>query len=128
VARGYDTPWKIARRWAPAGDGKNDPGIYARNIARQLGLGVHDKINNAAVGRFSIAQANQENYQFRAMHGARVRGGASATAGSTTSNETHIGTIVVNAPGGDPDTIAKRLPHAIQKRGVVTQAGSGLSG
>jgi hypothetical protein len=125
VARGFDTPWKIAQRWAPRGDG-NDTSAYARNIARNLGIGVNDRIGASAINQFAMAQAQQENYQFRTLRGARAL--PSAAAGSTSTHSTTIGTIVVNAPNGDPDTIARGLPHAIRKRGVITQANSGLSG
>ena len=39
---------------------------------------------------------------------------------------THIGQIVVHAPGGDPEKIAAELPGAIRRRKLTTQANRGL--
>jgi hypothetical protein len=43
--KGIDTPLGIANRWAPAGDGSNDPNAYAGSIAKTLGIGPNDKID-----------------------------------------------------------------------------------
>lgn len=61
VTRGYDTPATIAARWAPAGDGKNDPVAYANFVAGKMGIGVHDKIGPAQIDAFAAAQGKQEN-------------------------------------------------------------------
>lgn len=77
IARGYDTPIKIAKRWAPAEDG-NKPGSYAQTIAKQLGIGVDDKVTRQMVQNFATAQAGVENSGFnKAMGG----GGADTLAG-----------------------------------------------
>jgi hypothetical protein len=44
-AQGLSTPLQIASRWAPAGDGGNDPSAYAGVIAKNLGVGVNDPID-----------------------------------------------------------------------------------
>lgn len=61
VQRGFDTPAKIAARWAPAGDGANDPNAYARFVAGKMGIGVNDRISPAQIDRFAMAAAEQEN-------------------------------------------------------------------
>lgn len=65
VKRGFNTPMKIAQRWAPAGDG-NDPVAYARTIARQMGIGVNDTIGQSQLGAFQRAQAITENSAYAA--------------------------------------------------------------
>ena len=76
IERGYDTPAKIARRWAPAADG-NDPRGYASNIASMLGVSPNTKLSPADVDRFQDAQARQENAMYpQAM--SRAGGGQAA--------------------------------------------------
>lgn len=53
VSNGHDTPLKIASRWAPAGDGANDPSAYAKYIADDLGIGVNDKVTPAQIGKIA---------------------------------------------------------------------------
>jgi hypothetical protein len=45
INSGIDTPLKITRKWAPYGDGKNNPDNYARNIATWTGLDVNTPIS-----------------------------------------------------------------------------------
>lgn len=88
VSRGYDTPSKIAQRWAPAKDG-NDPTAYAANIAKAMGIGPNDKITAANLGAFQHAQAMQEN----SMYGQR------------SSQSSGAGTPISGKPlSNDPDT------------------------
>jgi hypothetical protein len=63
IRGGYDTPQKIADRWAPAADG-NDPVKYAQSIARTLGIGVNDKLSPDDVERFQQAQGRAENVAY----------------------------------------------------------------
>ena len=44
-AKGFDTPLSIISRWAPAGDGSNNPSAYAGFVAKQLGISPTDKID-----------------------------------------------------------------------------------
>jgi hypothetical protein len=43
--RGVSTPLAIASRWAPAGDGKNNPQAYGAFIAQQLGVDPNAQID-----------------------------------------------------------------------------------
>jgi hypothetical protein len=70
IQRGFDTPLKIASRWAPAGVDNNDPSAYAAGIARQLGIGVNDRVGLNDVDRFQPAQAMQENSMYHPQAGA----------------------------------------------------------
>lgn len=78
IARGYDTPAKIAARWAPAGDGSNNPVQYAANVAKALGIGVNDKISPDQISAFQHAQAMQEN----SMYGSALANGSTTPKGS----------------------------------------------
>ena len=134
VTRGYNTPNRIARRYAPAGDG-NDPDAYARNIARRMGIDVNDPIKAGQIEAFVQAQARAENVRFGARAGAagarpganipRTGGGAGS---STTTASTTIGQITVYTPGTDAAGIARDLPAAIAKRNLALQAATGLDG
>lgn len=73
VSRGINTPMQIAARWAPQGDGANDPVAYANNIARAMGIGPNDTISTAQIEAFVQSQAHQENSNFQ---GGRQDGGA----------------------------------------------------
>lgn len=62
--RGLNTPQSIIARWAPAGDGDNNPSTYAATIARNLGVepGAAIDMANPAVRRQLIdAMATVEN-------------------------------------------------------------------
>lgn len=65
VSNGIDTPAKIATKWAPAGDGANNPQVYAANVAKAMGIGVNDKITPAMIPAFQQAQAQQENSMYK---------------------------------------------------------------
>ena len=62
--RGLNTPQSIIARWAPAGDGDNNPSAYAATVARNLGVepGATIDMANPAVRRQLIdAMATVEN-------------------------------------------------------------------
>jgi hypothetical protein len=42
---GFDTTHKIAHRWAPAGDGNNNPDIYSQHLAQNMGVSTDEKLN-----------------------------------------------------------------------------------
>ncbi len=129
VRQGYDTPATIAARWAPAGDGGNDPTAYANNVARKMGIGVNDRIGDAQIARFANAQAMQENSAYGQLRGARqANAGMRGHSAAGSSNQTTIGTINVNTKATDAKGVAASLPTAIKRRGLTAQANTGLSG
>lgn len=132
VQRGYNTPLKIARRWAPVGDGNNSD-RYARQIAAQMGIGVNDRIGAAQLNAFQHAQAVAENGRYVRAAGGKGFAGASRAASSTSSQTTqsstqttNVGTIVINTEGKNADQIARDMRVALAKRGLTTQANTGL--
>lgn len=125
VRRGFDTPTAIANRYAPAADG-NDNVAYARNIAKQMGIGVNDRIGAGQIEAFVQAQARQENSRFASKYaGAAAKPGAVA-AGRGFGNTVTIGQLTVNTQAKDADAIAAELPGAIRRRAVVFNANTGL--
>ncbi|WP_347270349.1 hypothetical protein [Rhizorhabdus histidinilytica] len=60
IKAGFDTPIAWANRYAPAGDGNNDPQAYARAVADGLGIGVNDKIPLTAVPKMADISARVE--------------------------------------------------------------------
>jgi hypothetical protein len=83
IARGYDTPQKIADRWAPAKDG-NDPVAYAQTIARQLGIGVNDRLTVDSVDQLQFAQARAENAAYRGKGKSAAKAAAPKAINATT--------------------------------------------
>ena len=65
LKRGYNTPRKIANRWAPDADG-NDSVSYARLIAAGLHIGVDQTIPLAMARALTLVQARIENGAFPA--------------------------------------------------------------
>lgn len=132
VQRGYDTPAKIASRWAPAGDGGNNPNAYASNIARQMGIGVNDRIGSAQLNAFQHAQAITENHTYgRARPGLTAGGGAAGLKARLSSagvkSETNInGDIIIHTQATDAKGIARDMHGALSQRGMVNQANTGL--
>lgn len=62
-----DTLWKIFHKWAPFGDGSNDPRIYARFVAKASGLPVDQALDlwndDKSLLRILPAIIQQENGQ-----------------------------------------------------------------
>lgn len=110
IDRGYDTPAKIARRWAPAADG-NDPRGYAGNIASMLGISPNAKLTAADVDRLQDAQARQENAMYPQ---AMSRAGSAPAAGGQPS------VINVRAPKQRAEDKQYRMlsPQEAQQRGL----------
>jgi hypothetical protein len=64
AGRGLNTPQAIINRWAPAGDGNNNPTAYANTIARELGIAPDapiDMADPATRRRLIDAMAKVEN-------------------------------------------------------------------
>lgn len=125
VRRGYDTPLKIARRWAPDADGNNSS-AYAAQIARQMGIGLNDRITSGNLDRFQHAQAIAENASYARRLG---QPGATASAGRGSvrqSNSTTVGQIVIYTNGRDAEAIGRDIRTELDKRGLVVQAASGM--
>ncbi len=97
VDRGYNTPLSIAKRWAPAEDG-NNPGSYANNIARQMGIGVNDRVTPDMINNFSLAQAKAENVKFGGSGGS----GTYARPGGNIEDTGNIGSPGSSQPANIP--------------------------
>ena len=83
--QGLNTPAKIIAKWAPAGDGNNNPGAYAGTVARALGVGPNDPIpmeDPAMRRRLAEAMAAVENGQRAAAPLVRQGTGLPVTAGA----------------------------------------------
>ncbi|MEJ0093323.1 MAG: hypothetical protein WDN46_07775 [Methylocella sp.] len=80
ASKGVSTPLAIASKWAPAGDGDNNPTAYAGFVASKLGVGINDPIDmtNPAV-RSTVASAIT---QFENGTGASIPASASSYADS----------------------------------------------
>ena len=69
--QGLTTPLQIISKWAPAGDGANNPMAYASTVAKALGIGVNDPIDmNNPTQRAALGKAM-----------ASVEGGTGGTGG-----------------------------------------------
>jgi hypothetical protein len=68
INRGYDTPWKIANRWAPPTEKGNDTQAYAKKIAQMAGVGVHDRVSTSVIPQIANAQTIVEGGQRALSH------------------------------------------------------------
>lgn len=78
IKAGFDTPLQWASRYAPAGDGNNDPQAYAKAVADGLGIGINDKIPLSAVPKMADISARVEG--MGASGGSGGAGGARVVA------------------------------------------------
>jgi hypothetical protein len=72
IRRGYNTPKKIANRWAPAADG-NDSAAYAKRLAVGLNIAVDTPIPLEDAMALALVQARVENAAFPARWAKEVR-------------------------------------------------------
>ncbi|KAJ8134650.1 hypothetical protein OY671_012137, partial [Metschnikowia pulcherrima] len=100
VRKGLDTPLKIISRWAPAGDGANNPQAYASTVARALGIGPNDKISPEMLP--ALAQAM-----------ARVEGGAASP-----SNGPAIAAAPERIVGNPKPTYRMSAPEEVKAQGL----------
>lgn len=68
INRGFDTPYKIANRWAPPTEKGNDLPMYAKKIADMAGVGIHDRVTLAAIPQIANAQTIVEGGQRALQH------------------------------------------------------------
>lgn len=68
INRGFDTPWKIASRWAPPTEKGNDVPKYAKKIAQMVGVGIHDRVSHAVIPQIANAQTIVEGGQKALQH------------------------------------------------------------
>jgi hypothetical protein len=64
IKDGTVTPLQITYRWAPYGDGKNNPDNYAANISRWTGLDIHTPVmahDVDSLQKLAYAISRQEN-------------------------------------------------------------------
>lgn len=90
--RGLNTPAGIVGRWAPAGDGGNNPTAYAAAVAQKLGIGPNDPVPPEMRPQLIAAMGQQENG--RPINGA---GGAPAAAPPPAPTQ-----VAQNAPAATP--------------------------
>ncbi len=122
VRRGFDTPIKIAHRWAPSRDG-NNPVAYASNIARQLGIGINDRIGPAQLAAFQHAQAIAENHNYARGGFARMSRNAMTIArGGGASHVTNVNIGAIHTQAKNASELARNLPAELRRRGVIMQA------
>jgi len=62
IARGINTPFKIASTWAPGSEKGNNPSAYATAMAQGAGIGVHDRVPMDRLGALAAAQARVEGW------------------------------------------------------------------
>lgn len=112
-AQGIGTPLQITSKWAPKGDGKNDPVAYASVIAKNLGIGVNDPVNlSDPATRVNIGQSIA-----LVEHGATAPSTAMAYDGTTGR-----GGGIVNAPASQAINAAAAPPAGIAAPSVQTSS------
>jgi len=105
AGRGLNTPQAIINRWAPAGDGNNNPAAYATTVARALNVEPSAALdmNDPAVRRRLIdAMAVVENGRPMAPAGTQYAGRPTATDAGPASNAPPPSPGPASAPSGAP--------------------------
>ena len=136
INRGFDTPWKIASRWAPPTEKGNDTPMYAKKIAQMAGVGVHDRVSASVIPQIANAQTFVEGGQkalqhflpgkseggLIGRHGYQTAGfvnpedeqkpvGLAAAETPATDAAPPVEDIVVNAKPKKPENILPELPQ-----------------
>jgi hypothetical protein len=142
---GLNTIRGIVSRYAPSSE--NNTAAYIAAVTKRTGFGADQQIdtsNPATLAALQAAMIQQEQGRqpfskgqilasaSRVTRGAqRANAGAAPNGGgnssSTSTATTSIGQITVYTAGTDGAGIARDLPGAIQKRGLTTQANTGIS-
>ena len=121
LRRGYDTPWEIAHRWAPAKDPRNNPKAYAEMLAKHLGIGVNDTVSPDQLNRLADMQGRIEGY---------AAGGLAGRSGYATDGGVDFGGGLVGRRPGDrniemfenPDPTIATLPPPESKKPAAEAA------
>lgn len=114
-ARGLNTPQAIINRWAPAGDGSNNPTAYANTIAQRLGIAPNAPIdmNDPATRRKLIdAMAVVEN-------GRPLPGGAAPGQSPAAAPQAQPGADILAQIGRLQALAGSRLPGAEDARRLL---------
>lgn len=126
--QGINTPLAIAQRWAPAGDGKNDPKAYAGYLAGKLGVHPNDPVNMAdpAVQQTLLRGIFDFENGPSAMAGARFKG-ASRQAAVSSSSGSAPG--FSGPPAKTPQTLSPQeaIAHGYAPGSVVERAADGTT-
>lgn len=85
AAKGIQTPLQLSSKWAPAGDGGNNPTAYAGIIAKAVGVGINDPIDLNDPGvRQQVASAITQ-----VENGTGAHAGAGLGASASAYDSTH---------------------------------------
>jgi hypothetical protein len=150
MRRGLNTISKIISTYAPSSE--NDTEGYIKDVSKRLGKGANDQLSEAdraqllaaifahesgkgapGIAAVNAAMAAPGSAASAAAFGASAAAPAARPGGTPTaangggSTNVHIDEITINTQATDANGIASTIAPAIQRKGVVAQANSGLS-
>lgn len=137
--RGINTIAAIVNKYAPAGD-NNNVGAYISALVKATGKGANEVLNLADANTLIPLVRGIVNHEGNGRYvsgaditrgvqiGAGVRASAMTYGGrtSTSTAETHIGTIQVNTQATDAKGIALDMRRALSANQLVAAADTGL--
>jgi hypothetical protein len=137
MSSGADTVSKAINKWAPSSE--NNTSAYVDAVAKKMGVGPHQKLNESNIKGLSDAINGHENGaawgRRNAAAAANMPTGA-ATAPSVTNNnaksntsttEVKVGQITVNTKATDAPGIANAIGGAMNQYAFLAQANTGLA-
>ncbi|WP_243312348.1 hypothetical protein [Fundidesulfovibrio agrisoli] len=109
---GHNTIWKIVSRYAPAGDGNNNPEAYSANVAQMTGLDVHQPLDwNDPMTRFGVTRAMMQQ-----------EGSAGGVNPSVLAKATGLGEVPMGWFPAQPMQSAQGAQYAANNTGTATDA------
>ena len=110
LRRGYDTPNRIAYKWASGRT--DDPATYAQQLAQKLHITADTRIDPSMMEELVKAIAGNEN---SGINGHGASGGMGGGAFGGIQNHFH-GNFVFNGSSGDPQDHARQFSHEVNKQ------------
>ncbi len=126
---------RVITRWAPPSE--NDTAGYIAGVSKETGfkpnqvLDVNDpKISAALIHAMARREVGRDLDMATISRGVAAypggKGVTNAQRTSTINQETNIGQVTVNVPGGDADDVAKNTAAALKRNQFVPQANYGM--
>lgn len=117
IRRGYDTPHRIAYKWASGRT--DDPETYAQQMAQKLHITADTRIDPSMMEALVRAVASNEN---SGINGHGASGGGAGFGGI--QNHFH-GNFTFNGTSGDPQDHARQFSHEVNKQMRATSFNTG---
>lgn len=144
AGRGINTIDSIVKKWAPVSE--NDTESYIKDVEKHLGIGRnkqlsggdrqkllsaifgHEGVNKVSAGTIAGALLpNPGALGAAQLANGAAGGGKNADGSRTTNTDVRIDSITVHTQATDADGIATDIRGSIDRKGVVSQADTGMT-